>query len=220
MRTYFALVHHDPGSAWGISFPDLPGCFAAADEEADIFAMAQEALSLYAEGEPQLPAARRIEELLDDPEIKSELKGGAVMISLPLIVLGKKARYNVMLDAALVAGVDTAARTAGVSRSEYIAKALVERLNTDLGSTIHSPGSGGRYARFPKSSKEAKSAAASMLTQSKSKEVDSSRAASAAGRMLKDPKASKEAKSAAASALTQKKDGHPPLKTADRKRSA
>ena len=25
--TYLALVHKDKGSAWGLTFPDLPGCF-------------------------------------------------------------------------------------------------------------------------------------------------------------------------------------------------
>ena len=28
-RTYIALVHKDPGSDDGVSFPDLPGCVAA-----------------------------------------------------------------------------------------------------------------------------------------------------------------------------------------------
>jgi hypothetical protein len=56
----------------------------------------------------------------------------------------------------------------------------------------------------PKASKNAKTAAASALTQSKSKEVTSAKAASAAAKVLKDPKASKAAKTAAASALTQR----------------
>ncbi len=65
--------------------------------------------------------------------------------------------------------------------------------------------SAAKVLKDPKASKDAKTAAASALTQSKSKEVTSAKAASAAGRVMKDPKASKEAKSAAASALTQKK---------------
>ena len=51
----------------------------------------------------------------------------------------------------------------------------------------------------PKASKDAKTAAASALTQSKSKEATSAKAAAAASKVMKDPKASKEAKSAAAS---------------------
>ena len=36
MKTYIALVHKDADSAWGVSFPDLPGCFSAADTLDDV----------------------------------------------------------------------------------------------------------------------------------------------------------------------------------------
>ena len=32
MIVYHAVVHKDEDSAWGVHFPDLPGCFSAADE--------------------------------------------------------------------------------------------------------------------------------------------------------------------------------------------
>ncbi|MDI6026348.1 type II toxin-antitoxin system HicB family antitoxin [Corticibacterium sp. UT-5YL-CI-8] len=28
---YIALTHKDPDSAYGVSFPDIPGCFSAGD---------------------------------------------------------------------------------------------------------------------------------------------------------------------------------------------
>ncbi|MEF9602220.1 type II toxin-antitoxin system HicB family antitoxin [Paracoccus sp. PXZ] len=31
MILYSAIVHRDPGSAYGLTFPDLRGCFAASD---------------------------------------------------------------------------------------------------------------------------------------------------------------------------------------------
>lgn len=61
-----------------------------------------------------------------------------------------------------------------------------------------------KVLKDPKASKDAKTAAASALTQSKSKEQTSAKAASSAAKVMRDPKASKEAKTAAASALTQK----------------
>ena len=64
--------------------------------------------------------------------------------------------------------------------------------------------SAAKVVKDPKASKDDKTAAASALTQSKSKEATSGKAASAAAKVMKDPKASKDAKSAAASALTQK----------------
>ena len=46
-RWYCAIVHKDGGSAFGVTFPDLPGCFSAADCEADIVPNAMEALALW-----------------------------------------------------------------------------------------------------------------------------------------------------------------------------
>ena len=49
MKTYLALVHKEADSAYGLSFPDLPGCFAAADSETDILQAGAEALELWFE---------------------------------------------------------------------------------------------------------------------------------------------------------------------------
>ena len=73
---------------------------------------------------------------------------------------------------------------------------------------IKAASAAGRTLSNPKSSKTAKSAAASALTQrsgqTRSKEATGAKAAQAAGRTLSNPKSSKTAKSAAASALTQR----------------
>ena len=62
MKPYIVIVHKDEHSAYGMSFPDAPGCFSAADEIEDIFAMASEALELWAEGmrEDGLPIPSRV----------------------------------------------------------------------------------------------------------------------------------------------------------------
>lgn len=66
-------------------------------------------------------------------------------------------------------------------------------------------GFSGKSFSETKSSRAAKMAAASALTQSKSKEVTSAKAATAASKILGDPKVRKPEKAAAASALTQRK---------------
>lgn len=53
---YPVYVHHDAGTAYGVTLPDLPGIFAAADEAADIPRMVQEALEARYEGEESEPA--------------------------------------------------------------------------------------------------------------------------------------------------------------------
>ncbi len=62
MKYFIALVHKDQDSAFGISFPDLPSVFSAADEEDDLTANAIEALRLWAEDET-LPTPSSFEEI-------------------------------------------------------------------------------------------------------------------------------------------------------------
>ena len=53
---YVAVIDKDPGSAYGVRFPEVPGCYSAADSFDDIVPNAIEALSLFFEdGEPTPP---------------------------------------------------------------------------------------------------------------------------------------------------------------------
>jgi predicted RNase H-like HicB family nuclease len=79
MKTCFAIVHKDPGSAVGVVFPDLPGCFSAGDTYDKAIANAHVALRLYAEAEREagreLPRPRTFEALYRDHEVREEAKG-------------------------------------------------------------------------------------------------------------------------------------------------
>ena len=47
----FAIVlHKDEGNSYGVTVPDLPGCFSGADTLDDAFVAAQEAVLLHLEG--------------------------------------------------------------------------------------------------------------------------------------------------------------------------
>jgi predicted RNase H-like HicB family nuclease len=210
MQLYYAIVHQEEESAFGISFPDLPGCFSAADDENEVVKQAQEALSLYAAGLDVLPMARSLQQLRLDAEVQADLADGAFLISVPLIAMDHKARYNLMLDSALVAGIDTIAKTVGISRSEFVSDTMQKRLEEEVGAVIvkSAVGRSGSIAfrrAVPAAAKSEKKAATSTLTQSHSaKESTGTKVAAAASKVLRDPKAGKDAKTAAASALTQK----------------
>ena len=78
---YHAIVHHDPGSAFGVSFPDLPGCFAAADEKEDVLKNAISALDDYLSDiedhpTPQTPDVLQI-------RLAEDLAEGAYLILVP-----------------------------------------------------------------------------------------------------------------------------------------
>lgn len=68
MKPYIVIVHKDEHSAYGMSFPDAPGCFSAAEDIDDIFVMATEALELWAEG------MREDGSDIPNPHLLSELK--------------------------------------------------------------------------------------------------------------------------------------------------
>ena len=67
---YPVYVHRGDGShAHGVTLPDFPGCFSAADEWADIPSKVQEAIEVYCEGEDmELPPPSPIKALQGLPE--------------------------------------------------------------------------------------------------------------------------------------------------------
>lgn len=132
MRAYIAIMHKDKDSAFGAYFPDLTGCFTAADAEDDLVANAVQALALFAETEDLLPEPRSVAALMADREVRKALTDGGVMFRVPLIVESKKERLNVMLPSNLVKAIDELAEAAGVSRSEFIAGAV----RREIGGTV------------------------------------------------------------------------------------
>ena len=58
MKYFISLVRKDEDSAYGLEFPDLPGCFAAADTWDAIPAAATEALDLWFEDQPAVDPSR------------------------------------------------------------------------------------------------------------------------------------------------------------------
>lgn len=121
MRHYIGVVHQDGDSAFGMHFPDVSGCFSAADDLDDLLANASEALALHLEGEA-LPPARSLEAMREDAEVQCDLKDGAFLLAVPVIRLsGRTTKANITMDAGLLAAVDATARERGLTRSAFLA---------------------------------------------------------------------------------------------------
>lgn len=71
--TYFGVVHKDPKSSYGISFPELPGCTACSDSLDGVIERGQEALELYLEYEQTPPEPSGLEYVLDHSEKRNRL---------------------------------------------------------------------------------------------------------------------------------------------------
>jgi len=121
MRYYIGVVHQDGDSAYGVHFPDVPGCFSAADEMDDLLTNASEALSLHLEDTP-LPYPRTLDAVRLDEDVKRDLAEGAFLLAVPFIQLsGRTTKANITMDAGLLAAIDHTAKERGLTRSAFLA---------------------------------------------------------------------------------------------------
>lgn len=128
MTHYIAVVGKDPGSAYGIWFPDVPRCYSAADEEEDILEMASEALMVHLDGE-ELPPARPVDEILQLEEVREDLAQGCFLMAVPLLLAdGRTKRVSITGEAHMIHAIDDAARKRGITRSAFLMQAARNEL--------------------------------------------------------------------------------------------
>ena len=121
MKYFYALVYKDQDSAFGVEFPDLPGCFSAADEIEDVLPNACEALELWFEDADETLPMRldQIQALKAD-----ELAAGAFIVAVPRIrETGRLVRANISLDRGMLDAIDKAAAERSLTRSAFLADA-------------------------------------------------------------------------------------------------
>lgn len=121
MKIYFAIVHKDGDSAYGVSFPDLPGCFSAADTVQDLVKNASEALELWFEDAEEVEPGdvTKISDAYAD-----DLAHGAFLLAVPYIEkTGKPVRVNISLDRGTLEAIDYAAAAQKLTRSAWLIQA-------------------------------------------------------------------------------------------------
>lgn len=123
MRVYYAVVEQEGDSAFGVSFPDLPAVFSAADEEADIVTNAIEALRLWAEDDV-LPEPSMIADIRAREGVKAALATGGFLVRVPLIEDDTRVvRVNLTFEAGMLDAIDAEARRRGLTRTAFLASA-------------------------------------------------------------------------------------------------
>lgn len=122
MHYYHAVVHKEEGSAFGVHFPDLPGCFSSSDRIEDVIPNAIEALSLWFEDQDDLIAPSPVEKIRE--QAAADLAEGAFLVMVPWIGRNSKpARVNISIDRAMLDAIDTAAAMRRLTRSAFLAEA-------------------------------------------------------------------------------------------------
>lgn len=138
MSYYVALIHKERDSAYGVSFPDFPGCIGADDHSAEaavrdaIEALAFHVEQMQADGEP-IPKPRSLDELRRSRQFREDAED-AMIVYVPLLTPGGKIeRINISLDANTLRVIDEAAKRRGMSRSAFLATAAREAIEREAG---------------------------------------------------------------------------------------
>lgn len=125
---YPVVIHKDSSSDYGVTVPDLPGCFSAGETMDDALTQAVEAIECHLEGllldnEP-LPTPQAIglhQQNLDYAD------GIWALVNVDLSkISGKARRVNITLPERLLTLMDQYAAQRGETRSGLIAEAAME----------------------------------------------------------------------------------------------
>ncbi len=128
---YPVVIHKDPDSDYGVTVPDLPGCFTVGDTIDDALIQAVEAIECHIEGllldEEPVPAPKSIEQHQNN----LDYQGGIwALVTVDLGKLsGKSRRVNITLPERLLTLMDQYAAQHAETRSGLIAQATREFIN-------------------------------------------------------------------------------------------
>ena len=125
---YPVVIHKDKSSDYGVTVPDLPGCFSAGDTLEDAMTQAVEAIECHLEGllfdGDAIPEAQSVEVHRKNRDFAS---GTWALVTVDLSKLASKAkRINITLPERVLALVDEQAKREGESRSGLLARAVLD----------------------------------------------------------------------------------------------
>jgi predicted RNase H-like HicB family nuclease len=119
------VLHTDDGDRYGVTVPDLPGCFSAGDSFDAALESAREAISLHLEGMSEdgeeIPLPRPIAEHRANPDFESGVWAVVDVDTAPFE--GADEKINITLPRRLLAKIDERASAQGCTRSRFIAEA-------------------------------------------------------------------------------------------------
>ncbi|MBL4826005.1 MAG: type II toxin-antitoxin system HicB family antitoxin [SAR324 cluster bacterium] len=125
---YPIVLHKEKDSDYGVTIPDVPGCYTAGSTIEEAIAMAQEAIQCHLEGllidkEP-LPLSSSIEENQKNPDFEN---GIWAIVDIDIAKLSiKSKRVNITIPETVLHSVDKYAKQHGESRSGLLTQAVTE----------------------------------------------------------------------------------------------
>jgi predicted RNase H-like HicB family nuclease len=137
LLNYPVVIHKDPKSDYGVTVPDLPGCFSAGSTMDQALAMAKEAIEFHIEGivtdGQSIPRPKPIERHMNNRKYKG---GMWAIVSIDASELpGKAVRINITLPERILRSVDRFAKAAGETRSGLLAEAATQYIKGRTGNS-------------------------------------------------------------------------------------
>ncbi len=129
---YPVVIHKDPDSDYGVTVPDLPGCFSAAETMDEALQEVVEAIECHLEGMlldgEAIPTPKTVEHHLNNPDYAD---GTWALVTVDVTKLsGKTRRVNITLPERVLSVMDKYATEHGETRSGLIAEAAIEYIAT------------------------------------------------------------------------------------------
>ena len=127
MMRFPIVIHKDEGSSYGVTVPDLPGCFSGGETLEEALTASEEAILSHIEvllmDGHSVPQQIPIEE----HQANEDFRGGIwALVDADVSKLsGKHVRVNITLPERVLAIVDEAAKREGETRSGYLARAAM-----------------------------------------------------------------------------------------------
>ena len=123
---YPIIIHTENHQTFGVTVPDLPGCFSACDSIEEAIDNAHEAIMLYAEdmaadGE-SIPFPSEIVDMSDFYPDEGTALLAYVEVDLEPVLEPAK-RINITIRPTMLRIIDIRAKARGMNRSEYLAYA-------------------------------------------------------------------------------------------------
>ena len=131
------VIHYEDGKSYGVTVPDLPGCFSGGDTLDEVFGPhgVREAILLHVEGILEdgeaIPERKSIEEHRNSGEFAEEHESviwGVVDVDLAELPEDKAARIQVTVPSRLLAKIDRQAKLQGKTRSAFLVTAAERQL--------------------------------------------------------------------------------------------
>ena len=122
---YLAVIHKDPDSDYGVTVPDLPGCFSAGSTMDEVLEMTREAILCHVEGlladDEPIPQPLPMEVHQQNPDYKD---GVFMLIEVdPSEISGEVRRINITMPERILARLDKYVAVNGGNRSAVLTEA-------------------------------------------------------------------------------------------------